>query len=434
MRQRLLPTADRIDESTTPTCSSCFEPRRRPLDHPIGYLVSIAAMITQMCVFGTGYAFSVFLNAMSADATLGHPSRAWVAAASGVNFGIGPFVGCLSGKLSDVFGPRRIVMFAAICHAAALILASYASTPLQLVFAYGPLMGCAFGCMVTPGSHATSSYFDKYRSAAMGVNYAGGGAGAALIPHVASLILAHYADADWRPALRWMSLLAIGCFVPALALTKRPHDEEEGDKGRLNHQGAAVNDDEPSPPAVSASPPAAVQLPNTAAVTGGPIVSIASLLLTRRFVSLFSVAVMFGYAFYSTVFFWVPFARAQGKAPYEARLTISLVGATAVTITFGAVQAVANILIGIAASHFNANIAYVASTMLFAAALFAWPWCSELWQLLIVASCAGCGAAGARTIFPALTAHHFPPSVVGTMMGFTFMGYGVGGLCGPPIT
>jgi MFS family permease len=372
----------------------------RPLDHPSGYLIAAAAMMTQVCVFGTGYALSTFISVIEKDPTLDYAGESLIALASGVNFGMGPFIGALSGYLSDVVGPRPIVMFAAVCHCLALNLASLARTRAEFVIAYGPLMGAAFGCMVTPGSHATSSYFDRQRSIAMGVNYAGGGAGSALIPHIAAVLLVHYNEIEWRPAMRWMSLLSLGCFLPALVLTKR------------------------------ATPPAPSK-PTAAPSDEGPTVW--EMVRTRRFVSLFFVAVFFGYAFYSSVFNWVPFAKAQGKGPYAAHTAIDLDDATHVTIAFGVVQAVGNVLLGVAASHMNPHYVYVFSTLLASAAIFAWPWCTSTSELMVVASFAGLGAAGARTIFPALIANHFPDKV-GSMMGVAFLGYGVGGLIGPPIT
>ncbi|CUG89704.1 MFS transporter, putative [Bodo saltans] len=393
----------------------------RPLDHPSGYLIATAAMLTQVCVFGTGYALSTFISVIEKDPTLDYAGESLIALASGINFGMGPFIGALSGYLSDVFGPRRIVMFAAVCHCLALNLASLARTRAEFVIAYGPLMGAAFGCMVTPGSHATSSYFDRHRSIAMGVNYAGGGAGSALIPHIAAVLLVHYNELDWRPAMRWMSLLSLGCFIPALILTKRAsgpqqppaasssptNDHAVGDDHVKHHDVVDVNRDE------------------------GPTVW--EMVKTRRFISLFFVAVFFGYAFYSSVFNWVPFAKAQGKFPYADRTSIDLDDATHVTIAFGVVQAVGNVLLGVAASSMNPHHVYVFSTLLASAAIFAWPWCRSITELMVVASFAGLGAAGARTIFPALIANHFPAKV-GSMMGVAFLGYGVGGLIGPPIT
>lgn len=382
-------------------------PSSKPLDHPVGYLVAFAAMLTQMCIFGTGYALSTFVASIRQDPQLDFGGEPLVALASGVNFGMGPFVGALSGYLSDLWGPRRLVMFAAVCHALALNLTSLARSRAEFVLAYGPLMGAAFGCMVTPGSHATSSYFDKQRSIAMGVNYAGGGAGSALIPHIAALLLTHYNGVDWRPAMRWMSLLSLGCFIPAIFLTKRedplPSAADIAERGATNH---------------------AVSMQGS---------SVLHMMRTRRFVSLFLVAVFFGFSFYSSVFNWVPFAKAQGEAPYANRSPISLEDATLVTVAFGVVQAVGNVLLGVAASSLNPHHVYVLSTLVAAAAMFAWPWCTTLTELMIVASFAGLGAAGARTIFPALIANHFPDKV-GSMMGVAFLGYGVGGLIGPPIT
>ena len=378
-----------------------------PLDHPFGYVIAVAAMMTQMCIFGTGYALSTFIKAIEKDPQIGSGSDSLVALASGINYGMGPFVGCASGILSDRWGPRRIVMFAALCHASALLLASVATTPFEFVVAYGPLMGLAFGCMVTPGSHATASYFDHQRSVAMGVNYAGGGGGSALIPHVAALLLTHYEDTDWRPAMRWMALLALGCFFPALLLVKRPHEQSDTNTSK--------------------------EVGDEGVVPASPVVPLRDALLSRRFFSLFFVAVFFGYSFYSSVFFWVPFARAQGKTPYEDRPIVPLEKATFVTICFGVAQAVGNVALGAVASAVDSNMAYMLSTLLASAAMLTWPWVTTFTELLVVAAVAGVGAAGARTILPSLVPNHFPDRV-GTMMGFVFMGYGVGGLLGPPVT
>ena len=390
----------------------------RPLDHPIGYVVAVSAMLTQTCVFGTGYALSTFISVIEKDPAFDYAGESLVALASGINFGMGPFVGALSGYLSDVLGPRRIVMFAAVCQCLALNLASVARNRAEFVIAYGPLMGAAFGCMVTPGSHATSSYFDKQRSIGMGVNYAGGGVGAALVPHIVASLLMYYNEMEWRPAMRWLSLLSLGCFVPALFLSKR--------EDTAARPAVPLKDDNATPSAVVAADC------NNTEESASDAPSVWSMVRTRRFISLFLVALFFAFSFYSSSFNWVPFAQAQGKHPYADRSAVSLDDSTHITIAFGAAQAVGNILLGVAASWLNPHHVYVLSTLIAASAMFAWPWCTEISHVLAVAIFVGVGSAGARTIFPALIANHFPDKV-GTMMGVAFMGYGVGGLIGPPI-
>jgi hypothetical protein len=69
-----------------------------------------------------------------------------------------------------------------------------------------------------------------------------------------------------------------------------------------------------------------------------------------------------------------------------------------------------------------------------AAVNFAMPFCHSYGAIAALAVVLGVSSAGARLNFPAMVAGMFGGPALGSMMGLTLMGFGLGALPGPPVS
>jgi MFS family permease len=145
-------------------------------------------------VFSTGIAISALLNALACP---------------------------LVGWLIDRFGARRVMIPGILL--CALATASYGllqASPLVIMVTFA-VAGFVFGVQ-TPIAYATvtSQWFDRQRGLALGLAMAGVGLGVALIPQIASVLIAKY---GWREAFVGLGICVLAfAFVPVALFIREP--------------------------------------------------------------------------------------------------------------------------------------------------------------------------------------------------------------------
>jgi MFS family permease len=225
------------------------------------------------------YSFGVFFTPIEAEFHASRTATSVFFAITGMLF---YFFGSVSGRLSDRFGPRRIVTAGAVIMGAGLILTAAAPRMWTGYLAYGAGAGIGASCTYVPTLALIGGWFTRHRTTALGLAAAGSGCGTLLMPRVAAvLIQAH----GWRTAY---ALFGASSFVLLLLC------------------------------ATLARPPPLVQ--------AGQTTSLRRVVRSRPFALLYASWVLTTTGLVASMVFLPPFAHATGVSPVAASALISIIG------------------------------------------------------------------------------------------------------------
>src|SRR6266568_2175019 len=185
-----------------------------------GWLVIGAAAIgVFMTTPGQTVGVSSFVDLLAADTGLAR-ERVLLLYSLGTLLGILPAP--LVGRLVDRYGPRRMVLFAALALAAACMVMSAARDPWTLAIGFTLLRGAAIGGLSLTSLHMINLWFDRFRGRATSIAMMGLALGGLVVPQVTEyVIVAH----GWRTAY-WVlaaSVVLIMLPVGLLLYRDRPH-------------------------------------------------------------------------------------------------------------------------------------------------------------------------------------------------------------------
>ncbi|MBX3637119.1 MAG: MFS transporter [Rubrivivax sp.] len=173
-----------------------------------GWVVVGASFTALALIFGVSYSFAAFFESFAGAFGATRAEVSLVFGLSGLLYFV---LGAFGGMLSDRHGPRLVTGAGMLCIAAALAAGSQASTMLQVVLAYGVLLGVGIALVYTPSIGSVQPWFTRRRGLAAGIASAGIGAGTLVVPLVATAAIAAW---QWRGA---MLALAAGVLVLGLA-------------------------------------------------------------------------------------------------------------------------------------------------------------------------------------------------------------------------
>ena len=255
------------------------------IDGRRAWVIAVASAVAVGLGFGTAYSFGTFFGEMADDLGAGRGGTATV-------FGITIFLffgfGVVSGRLSDRYGPRRLLVAAALLMSAGLLLTSRVHSLWAGFLTYGIGVGIGAGLYITPLFAVVGGWFDRSRAVGLGVVSAGSGLGTLLVnPTANRLIEAH----GWRTTY--------------VVLGRR---RSRRAAGGVHHRGAATDR----------------RLPHRAAATSRPPRTPCPFRLLFASALLMSVALFVAFAFV------VPFAEDEGVSAGAASLLVGIIGAASV--------------------------------------------------------------------------------------------------------
>src|SRR5580704_12914629 len=169
------------------------------------------------CVaMGAMFSLPVFLRPISRDTGW---SITGVSSAMTFGFLAMALGSAIWGNLSDRFGPRPIVLIGSGTLAAALALASRATSLIEFQLIFGVAVGGAAAAIFAPMMACVTGWFDTHRSLAVSLVSAGMGmAPMTMSPLAARLI----SDHDWRTSLQILAALTAVIMIPVALLVRRP--------------------------------------------------------------------------------------------------------------------------------------------------------------------------------------------------------------------
>jgi MFS family permease len=352
---------------------------RGVVDSPRAWLVALGSAVANGVAFGTLYTFGAFVESMADEFDSGLGPTALV-------FGITMFLffgtGALSGKWSDRYGPRPLLVIGGLLFCGGLVATSQVNALWQGYVVYGLGAGFGGGLFSAPLFAATAGWFVKHRAIAQGVAATGPGLGTLLlVPYAESLI----ESVGWRESYRVLALIAGIAFVVGFFLMRRP----------------------------------------PAGVAGDARAHVKAVVRTRAFRQLSVGSCMMSVALIGAFAFIVTFAKAEGVSSERAALLVGIIGASSVVgrifITGMAVRLGSVRLLQICFA--TQPVAYLL-----------WIFAGGNYALLVAfALVLGISYGGFVALMGDVTAHLFGLVGIGAVLGRVYLASGVGSLIGPSL-
>lgn len=341
--------------------------------------VSVGAAFTAHFVaFGIIYSFTVFFPSILHDLGSGRGTTSWIVSiAAALMLGSGG----IAGKLSDRFGPGRVIAAGGVLVGSGLLLSSYATSIWHVYLAYGFALGLGVGCSFVPSVATVGQWFDRKRGLAIGLAVAGSGIGSLVLAPVSSALIDAY---GWRIAMRVIAAFGALMLLSAASVIR----------------------------ARSARAPAG---PGARSVARGN--------RTFRLMWLSAVAASYG--------FWVPFVH---MVPYAEDRGIATASAAVIVSIMGIANTAGRVMMGAVADRVGRHRVMQVSVAAMAVAIGCWPLARTWGALAAFAGVYGLFAGAFIALLPALAGDYFGTERLAGITGLLFSGAGIGTLFGAPVT
>ncbi len=346
-----------------------------------GWRIVAAAFAILFTAYGAQYCFGIFFAALLAEF---HWSRASL---SGV-FSLYAFSYCVSGfpagRLSDAFGPRRVIAAGGAILGAALASMALVHALWQPYVIYGLVAGAGMGTAFVPCNSTVVKWFVRRRGLAAGLANTGASAGTLVLPPLAQLAVGAL---GWRGAYVLFGV-AVALVVNAVAPLMRRDPASLG----LYPDGAAA------PPVIERG--------------AVPVLALSAALHTSSFWLLGAAYTATWIPVFIPLVHLVPLARDLGHSPLAAASAVSATGAGAV---FG------RLVMGWVSDRIGRRPTIVLAMLLQALAFAAFTAARELPALYATAFVFGYSYGTITTLFPAIVGDFFGHAHAGSLVGFLFM-------------
>jgi MFS family permease len=344
-------------------------------DSGAGWLVVLSAFFAGFVVFGVMYSFGVFFTPMEAEF---HSSRTGTSAFFAITGMLFYLFGSITGRLSDHFGPQRIVTAGAVIMGAGLALTAAAPRMWIAYIAYGVGAGIGASCAYVPTLALVGGWFDRHRTSALGLAAAGTGCGTLLVPPVAALLIQDY---GWRTTY---AVFGAASFVLLLLCARFARQSPLGQSSQRT--------------------------------------TLRSVVWSRPFALLYASWVLATMGLVTSMVFLSPFALASGATPIAASALISIIGGMSVLGRGG---------IGFISQKVESVRLYQLSVLVMAASYLLWlPFTGYGW-LVAFAATLGFGYGLRIALTPVVLIEFFGLGNFGAVLGAFFTASSISALCGP---
>jgi len=349
------------------------------LDSLKGWVAVGCAFVSMFICFGVVYSFGAFFDPMSAEFKAGSSATSAVFSVTTFIFFTG---GIVSGMAADRFGPKPVLITGGLAMGLGLYLTSLVNSLWLGYFTYGLGVGVGVACGYVPMLAVVGAWFEKRRTAALGVAVTGVGLGTLVVAPLAAALINLY---GWRQTYAIFGISSAVGLVGCGFFTPRP-PASAGQRSKM------------------------------------------------RLMDLVRVPV-FGYmyfaGFFITLALFVPFvflatyARARGIDEVAAASLVGIIGGASIAGRLG---------FGALGDKINRVHLYQSTFVIVASSFLIWLFASHSFPLLMVfAVMLGSGYGGFIVLSPAVTVEIFGLVGLGTILGATYTAAGVGGLLGPTL-
>ena len=358
---------------------------RRPLYY--GWVVTAASFAALGATWGAQSSFGAFVNPLSEE--MGW-SRTAVSAAYSISISINFVFGVVWGWVSDRWSARWVVLVAGALMGLGIFLSGFVDQLWQLYALFGFTAGLGAAGASGPLGAITARWFEGRRGLAIGIAYAGVGAGSAGLPILAVRLISH---GGWRFGFQGLSFLVWGVFLLAAILMR----------DRPRQPGAAV----------AATKPVTGDAGDTPLLTA---------VRTRRFWTMFGMEMTATTVLFMVLGHLVPRAVDGGISASTAVTLLTALGLVSMVMHLGA---------GALGDRVGPRRVFAGALLLCALALVWLTFVSSLWAFYVFAVVFGIGFGGWSPQMAAMVARVFGATHMGAIWGAILLAAGVGGFTGP---
>ena len=340
-----------------------------------GWLVALSAFIAGFVVFGVMYSFGVFFTPMEAEFYASRTETSVFFAITGMLF---YFFGSITGRLSDRFGPRHVVLAGAVIMGAGLTLTALVTRMWIGYLTYGAGVGIGASCVYIPTLGLVGGWFTRHRTTALGLAAAGTGCGTLLMPPVAAVLIQTH---GWRMAYALFGASSFVLLLLSAWLARQPPLAQANRTTKLSH-----------------------------------------VVRSRPFVLLYASWVLATTGLIVAMVFLTPFAHTIGASPVAASALISIIGGMSILGRGG---------IGFITRKADSVQLYKLSVLVMAASYLLWIPFSGYGWLVAFAATLGLGYGVRIALTPVVLIEYFGLGNLGAVLGAFFTASGLSAVGGP---
>jgi MFS family permease len=189
--------------------------------------VVAAAFVSSAVTLGTAYSFGAFFESMSDEFGAD-------AGATAVIFGITTFtffwLGLITGRMVDRFGPRLVLAIGAASMLVGLLLTSRVDSLGAGYVTYGAGVGIAAACGYVPMVATVGGWFFRHRAEAVGIAVAGIGVGTLVMSPLAAASIDRY---GWRDTYVAFAIVGAVALLACIPLVDRPPGDGSPQPSRM---------------------------------------------------------------------------------------------------------------------------------------------------------------------------------------------------------
>ncbi|MHA6262820.1 MFS transporter [Arenibacterium sp. CAU 1754] len=181
------------------------------------YMVVFGACLTQFTVIGLLFSFGLFFKVFEAEFGW---SRTLFSASSALSFFMMGTLAILGGRLSDRYGPRRVLAATGLAYGLGYALLSQISAPWQLFLIFGTLIGAGLGTHDVVTLSTVARWFQARRGMMTAVVKVGTAVGQIVVPPIVAALIAWL---GWRSAVTALGVAAaVLLLIGALSMKAPP--------------------------------------------------------------------------------------------------------------------------------------------------------------------------------------------------------------------
>lgn len=347
------------------------------LDSAAGWTVALSASLATFAVFGVAYSFGVVLGSIRDEFGIG-------TGLASLLFAIPTFLyfvlGVFTGRLGDRYGPRRVLIAGAIALGAGLWATSVAQSLWVAMTSYVAGVGISVACAYVPMVSVVGGWFERHRTAALGVAVAGIGLGHFAGAWGAERLIDLY---GWRDTYQVLAVASTGLLILAAIPARRP--------------------------------------PHVAPQSEMP--SLRRLMHNRRYTLLYFSMMLLSSSLFVPIIYIKDYLDDLGKP--GGQWLISIIGLASL---------LGRLVLGALGTVLPLMRLYQLSFTIMGLSYLIWLFAGDNYTVLVIYTLVmGCSYGGFIALSPAIAAELFGLAGLGGVLGALYTAAGVGGLAGPPL-
>jgi MFS family permease len=351
--------------------------RSAQIDSPQAWITVATAFMSCFTLFGVSYSFGAFFRPMGLEFGA---SRMPTAAVFSITAGIYNALGAPAGHLSDRYGPRPVLIAAAIFMGSGLVLTSRIDRLWMGYLTYGIGVGLGGACCYVPMVSMVGGWFSRWRNTALGISVAGIGCGTLAMAPLAATLIDHL---GWREAYVILGVSSALILAICAVVVEAPPVHLQATRPRLS---AAVR--------------------------------------TPHFAMLWASSLLASIAIYVPYVYLPEFAHHKGAGRVAAATLVGLIGGASI---------VGRMALGAVADRTGILWLYKLCTLVLGLSYAVWIVTGSYGWLIVFALTMGAAYGGVVALAPAVVAELFGVQGLGALLGTLYTSSAISALVGPPL-